>query len=150
MTASAGGPGSSSRSTSDGTAGLRAHRSHEVIDIGDCLIAHAGIRDLGIPRRHWDGATAVETAVGDSGREAVVVLADPQGRHPAANATPLRDGGTPAPVERGPRARFAQEKPEGVQTVAAESILIRKRAAAQPPSGAVPTSPSTRRAGNGG
>jgi len=47
----------------DGTAGLRAHRSHEVIDIGDCLIAHPGIRDLGIPRRHWTGAIAVETAV---------------------------------------------------------------------------------------
>jgi 23S rRNA (uracil-5-)-methyltransferase RumA len=109
----------------DGTAGLRAHRSHEVVDIGDCLIAHAGLRDLGVPRRHWDGATAVETAVADSGREAVVVLADPRGRHPAANATPLRDGGTPASGERGLRARFAQEKPEGVQTVAAESVLIR-------------------------
>jgi tRNA/tmRNA/rRNA uracil-C5-methylase (TrmA/RlmC/RlmD family) len=109
----------------DGTAGLRAHRSHEVIDIGDCLIAHAGLRDLGIPRRHWDGAAAVETAVGDSGREVVVVQADPRSRHPAANATPLRDGGTPAPGERGLRARFAQDKPEGVQTVAAESILIR-------------------------
>ena len=47
----------------DGTAGLRAHRSHEVIDIVDCLIAHAGIRDLGIPRRHWTGAIAVEAAV---------------------------------------------------------------------------------------
>ncbi len=35
----------------DGMAGLRAHRSHEVIDIGDCLIAHPGIRDLEIPRR---------------------------------------------------------------------------------------------------
>jgi tRNA/tmRNA/rRNA uracil-C5-methylase (TrmA/RlmC/RlmD family) len=109
----------------DGMAGLRAHRSHEVIDIGDCLIAHGGIRDLGIPRRHWDGATAVEAAVGDSGREVVVVSADPRGRHPAANATPLRDGGTPAPGDRGPRARFAQEKPEGMQTVAAESVLSR-------------------------
>ena len=26
----------------DGVAGLRAHRSHEVIDIGECLIAHPG------------------------------------------------------------------------------------------------------------
>jgi tRNA/tmRNA/rRNA uracil-C5-methylase (TrmA/RlmC/RlmD family) len=83
-----------------GRAGLRAHRSHEVIDIGDCLIAHAGLRDLAIPRHHWDGATAIETAIGDSGREAVVVLADPRGRH-------------------------AQERPEGAQTIAAESVLIR-------------------------
>ncbi|HEY6792667.1 MAG TPA: TRAM domain-containing protein, partial [Trebonia sp.] len=47
----------------DGMAGLRAHRSHEVIDIGDCPIAHPGIRDLGIPRRRWTGAIAVEAAV---------------------------------------------------------------------------------------
>ncbi len=110
---------------SRGTAGLRAHRSHAVIDIGDCLIAHAGLRDLGIPRRRWDGATAVEAAVGDSGREAVVVLADPRGRHAPANATALRDGGTPAPGGPGSRSRAAQERPEGVQTVAAESVLIR-------------------------
>ena len=50
----------------DGTAGLRAHRSHEVIDIGDCLIAHAGIRDLAIPRRRWPGVIAVEAAVAPS------------------------------------------------------------------------------------
>ena len=110
---------------SRGTAGLRAHRSHAVIDIGDCLIAHAGLRDLGIPRRRWDGAAAVEAAAGDSGREAVVVLADPRGRHAAANATSLRDGGAPVAGDRGPRARPAHDRPEGVQTVAAESVLIR-------------------------
>ena len=32
----------------DGVAGLRGHRSHEVIDIGDCPIAHPAIRDLGL------------------------------------------------------------------------------------------------------
>ena len=35
---------------SDGVAGLRAHRSHEVIDIGRCLIAHPAITDLGTNR----------------------------------------------------------------------------------------------------
>ena len=51
----------------DGVAGLRAHRSHEVIDIGDCLIAHPGIRDLGIPRRTLAGhRTAVEVIVGSA------------------------------------------------------------------------------------
>jgi tRNA/tmRNA/rRNA uracil-C5-methylase (TrmA/RlmC/RlmD family) len=48
---------------SGGLAGLRAHRSHEVIDVGDCPIAHPGIRDLGIPRRRWPGASSVEAAV---------------------------------------------------------------------------------------
>jgi tRNA/tmRNA/rRNA uracil-C5-methylase (TrmA/RlmC/RlmD family) len=65
---------------SGGKAGLRAHRSHEVIGIGDCLIAHPGIRDLAIPRRRWDGASAVEAAVAGGDREVVVVSADPRGR----------------------------------------------------------------------
>jgi tRNA/tmRNA/rRNA uracil-C5-methylase (TrmA/RlmC/RlmD family) len=48
----------------DGVAGLRGHRSHEVIDIGDCLIAHQGVRDLDVPGDEWSGATMVEVAVG--------------------------------------------------------------------------------------
>jgi tRNA/tmRNA/rRNA uracil-C5-methylase (TrmA/RlmC/RlmD family) len=48
----------------DGVAGLRGHRSHRVIDIGDCLIAHQAVRDLDIPGDEWTGATAVEVAAG--------------------------------------------------------------------------------------
>jgi tRNA/tmRNA/rRNA uracil-C5-methylase (TrmA/RlmC/RlmD family) len=60
---------------SGGRAGLRAHRSHEVIDVGDCPIAHPGLRDLGIPRRDWPGASSVEAAVapGPLQREVIVV-----------------------------------------------------------------------------
>ncbi|HEY0936077.1 MAG TPA: class I SAM-dependent RNA methyltransferase [Trebonia sp.] len=49
-----------------GTAGLRAHRSHEVIDIGECLIAHPAVTSLGITGDDWTGAAAVEVAVGGS------------------------------------------------------------------------------------
>ena len=45
-------------------AGLRGHRSHEVIDIGDCPLAHQGIRELDIPGHDWTGAATVEAAVG--------------------------------------------------------------------------------------
>jgi tRNA/tmRNA/rRNA uracil-C5-methylase (TrmA/RlmC/RlmD family) len=48
----------------DGVAGLRGHRSHEVIDIGDCPLAHEGIRELDIPGDDWAGAATVEAAVG--------------------------------------------------------------------------------------
>ena len=48
----------------EGVAGLRGHRSHEVIDIADCLIAHRAVRDLDIPGDEWPGATSVEVAVG--------------------------------------------------------------------------------------
>src|ERR1700733_1257062 len=55
----------------DGLAGLRAHRSHEVVDIGDCPIAHPAIRDLGLLDYSWEGAGTVEAAAGspETGQE---------------------------------------------------------------------------------
>jgi tRNA/tmRNA/rRNA uracil-C5-methylase (TrmA/RlmC/RlmD family) len=63
----------------DGVAGLRAHRSHEVVDVGDCLIAHPGIRDLEIPRRDWPGTDSVEAVVGSAGERAVIITPDRPG-----------------------------------------------------------------------
>jgi tRNA/tmRNA/rRNA uracil-C5-methylase (TrmA/RlmC/RlmD family) len=48
----------------DGVAGLHAHRSHEVIDVGTCLIAHPVITDLAIPRRRWPGVAVIEAMAG--------------------------------------------------------------------------------------
>jgi tRNA/tmRNA/rRNA uracil-C5-methylase (TrmA/RlmC/RlmD family) len=60
----------------DGVAGLRAHRSHEVIDIGECLIAHPAITDLGLLARRWPATASVDalTATG-SGERAVIITA---------------------------------------------------------------------------
>jgi tRNA/tmRNA/rRNA uracil-C5-methylase (TrmA/RlmC/RlmD family) len=58
----------------DGVAGLRAHRSHQVIDIGECPIAHETITDLALTARRWPGETSVEALVGaGSGERAVIV-----------------------------------------------------------------------------
>jgi tRNA/tmRNA/rRNA uracil-C5-methylase (TrmA/RlmC/RlmD family) len=58
----------------DGVAGLRAHRSHEVIDVGRCLIAHPAITGLGITGRRWPGLASVEAlAAPGSGERAVIV-----------------------------------------------------------------------------
>jgi tRNA/tmRNA/rRNA uracil-C5-methylase (TrmA/RlmC/RlmD family) len=58
----------------DGVAGLRAHRSHQVIDVGQCLIAHRAITDLELTRQRWPGETSVEALVGTgSGERAVIV-----------------------------------------------------------------------------
>ena len=68
----------------DGVAGLRGHRSHRVIGIGDCLIAHQAVRDLDIPGDDWTGAASVEVAVGgaDSTENfAVTVIEDVGGKH---------------------------------------------------------------------
>jgi tRNA/tmRNA/rRNA uracil-C5-methylase (TrmA/RlmC/RlmD family) len=69
----------------DGVAGLRAHRSHKVIDIGECLIAHPAITDLGIPGRRWPGAVSVEALVADGTKERAVIVT-PGGKPGAAQA----------------------------------------------------------------
>ena len=79
----------------DGVAGLRTHRSHEVVDIGECLIAHPAITDLGLPALRWPDTASVEAVVATgSGERAVIITpgsAGPGGRLPG---TP-RDRGVP-------------------------------------------------------
>jgi tRNA/tmRNA/rRNA uracil-C5-methylase (TrmA/RlmC/RlmD family) len=136
----------------DGVAGLRAHRSHEVIDIGDCPLAHPGIRDLGILDYVWEGAGTVEAAVGspeptpaddvvpagsvpahsEEARRALILTQAgrraPRGRQapgtaPGAGAqTPGRERGAPARSEDRSADLFPEE---AVATVEAEAVLIR-------------------------
>jgi tRNA/tmRNA/rRNA uracil-C5-methylase (TrmA/RlmC/RlmD family) len=61
----------------DGVAGLRAHRSHEVVDIGDCLIAHPAIRELDVPGHDWSGAATVEAEAGTQERTVIVTYDNP-------------------------------------------------------------------------
>ena len=119
----------------DGLAGLRAHRSHEVVDIGDCPIAHPAIRDLGLLDYSWEGAGTVEAAAGgpeQGHRDRVVILTRagraPRGRR-AAGSVP---GSRTARDERGRDVRVRSEDPavelfpqDAVDAVEAESVLIR-------------------------
>jgi len=58
----------------DGAAGLRRHRSHEIVPIGDCPIAHHLVDAPGVTARAWPGAASVEVAVAPaSGQRAVIV-----------------------------------------------------------------------------
>jgi tRNA/tmRNA/rRNA uracil-C5-methylase (TrmA/RlmC/RlmD family) len=57
----------------DGVAGLRAHRSHEVVDVGECLIAHQGITELGLTARRWPGTSSVEALVATGSGERAVI-----------------------------------------------------------------------------
>jgi len=62
-----------------GLAGLRGHRSHEVIDVGTCLIAHPAITELAITEGEWPGTSSVEAvAVPETGESAVIVT--PKGK----------------------------------------------------------------------
>jgi tRNA/tmRNA/rRNA uracil-C5-methylase (TrmA/RlmC/RlmD family) len=61
----------------DGVAGLRAHRSHEVIAVDRCLIAHPAITGLGITGQRWTGVASVEAMVGTGAGERLVILSQP-------------------------------------------------------------------------
>jgi tRNA/tmRNA/rRNA uracil-C5-methylase (TrmA/RlmC/RlmD family) len=116
----------------DGVAGLRAHRSHTVIDIGDCPLAHPGIRDLGLLDQTWEGAATVEAAIGSP---------DPAGSGEADRAIILSRAGRP--TERGRRAPAGtrartEANPaelfpeEAVAAVEADAVLIRHGARLTP------------------
>jgi tRNA/tmRNA/rRNA uracil-C5-methylase (TrmA/RlmC/RlmD family) len=58
----------------DGVAGLRRHRSHDIMEIGDCPIAHPLVAAAAATKRTWPGAAWVEVAAAPgSGQRAVIV-----------------------------------------------------------------------------
>ncbi|QVQ52398.1 class I SAM-dependent RNA methyltransferase [Spiractinospora alimapuensis] len=58
----------------EGRAGFRRHRSHDVQTVDDCLIAHSGVRELGVTRLPWPGIREIEaTASATTADRAVVV-----------------------------------------------------------------------------
>ena len=88
----------------DGVAGLRAHRSHEVIDIGECLIAHPGITDLGLPARPWPGTSSVEALVATGSGERAVIIS-PAGPGLGRSAPPEIPGADAVLRRAGPSNR---------------------------------------------
>ena len=142
ITARGGGPGLGWRTRvqfavrADGVAGLRAHRSHEVIDIGECLIAHPGIAGLGIPRRAWPGTATVEAIVGSAGpggepaqRTVLITPAGHAGHRgrpgdTAGGARHRRPGGSARRAGDG-RLRSEHREEHAARTVPAESVLSR-------------------------
>ncbi len=77
----------------DGLAGLRRHRSHEIIDVGLCPIAHPLVNAAGITEGRWPGAESVSAVTSpDPGERAVVVTParTPHRRRPAGRAGRVR------------------------------------------------------------
>jgi tRNA/tmRNA/rRNA uracil-C5-methylase (TrmA/RlmC/RlmD family) len=66
----------------DGTAGLLAHRSHTVVDVGDCPIAHPLVRAAGVTGLRWEQTDSVEIVVSPEPgeRAAIVTAAGPRGK----------------------------------------------------------------------
>jgi tRNA/tmRNA/rRNA uracil-C5-methylase (TrmA/RlmC/RlmD family) len=78
-----------------GTAGLRRHRSHDVVPIGRCLIASAGVTEIGVTDLPWPGAVTVEAVASSAGDKAVVVS-------PGPAAVPALDPGVAVLVDNRP------------------------------------------------
>jgi tRNA/tmRNA/rRNA uracil-C5-methylase (TrmA/RlmC/RlmD family) len=70
---------------SGGRAGLRRHRSHEIILVDRCLIAHELITEADATGERWPSAEAVEVSVAPLSRERGVLV------HGAAAASSLPD-----------------------------------------------------------
>jgi tRNA/tmRNA/rRNA uracil-C5-methylase (TrmA/RlmC/RlmD family) len=74
---------------SAGRAGLRRHRSHEIVPIDRCLIAHENVERLGVERRRWPPGTSVEAVASATTGESLLLV---DGR--------VQGGGGPAIRER--------------------------------------------------
>jgi tRNA/tmRNA/rRNA uracil-C5-methylase (TrmA/RlmC/RlmD family) len=63
--------------TADGRPGLRRHRSHDVVPVDDCLIAHSRVREMGVTAHQWPGAETVQAVTSGTGENAVMVKESP-------------------------------------------------------------------------
>ena len=85
----------------DGQAGLRRHRSHEIVPVRDCLIAHPLVTEAGVTRQRWPGARWVEVTVAPGTGQRAVLAPRPARREGAIQRPgPAR---RPGPAQRAPR-----------------------------------------------
>lgn len=73
---------------SEGRPGLRRHRSHDIVTIEQCLIAHPEVRAIGVEHHRWPGAASVEAIASGSGERLVVITGAEEGPAPDARKLP--------------------------------------------------------------
>ncbi len=120
----------------EGRAGLRRHRSHEVVAIDHCRIAAPGIDRLRVTEQRWPGADAVDAVAPSVGEPLAVALPLPEGSavpvvHERVEATwPAADGGWQLVVgELAVSARgFWQVHPGAARTFVEAVMACRRRA----------------------
>jgi len=100
--------------TDDGTPGLRRHRSHDVLAVKDCLIAHDRVRAAGVLGRRWPGERAVDVVAPAAGDTVVVPVPSGEGVAPVVRET-VHAGGWEAGFEVGARG-FWQVHPGAAAT----------------------------------
>lgn len=71
----------------DGRAGMRRHRSHDLIAIDDCLIASEQVVGTGVLQGHWAGEKAVDVVAPGSGPAVVVPIPSGEAGAPVVTET---------------------------------------------------------------
>jgi tRNA/tmRNA/rRNA uracil-C5-methylase (TrmA/RlmC/RlmD family) len=61
----------------DGRLGFRRHRSHDVVPVQVCPIAHADVQAVPVTAERWPGAQGVDVVAGSDPRDRVVVVHGP-------------------------------------------------------------------------
>jgi tRNA/tmRNA/rRNA uracil-C5-methylase (TrmA/RlmC/RlmD family) len=82
-----------------GTAGLLKHRSHEVVAVGACPLAHPLVPVTGITGQRWQQVSALEVTVSPgTGERAAIVTSSASGRRASGSrARPPTQPASPAP-----------------------------------------------------
>ena len=101
----------------DARAGLRQHRSHQVVDIDWCRIAHPRVRELGVPGLRWPGLGAAEVIAPAAGEDRLLLLTPPAS---SGRRTP-RPPALPAPASVAVRTEEGVERVSG-RTWVAEDV----------------------------
>jgi tRNA/tmRNA/rRNA uracil-C5-methylase (TrmA/RlmC/RlmD family) len=98
----------------DGTAGLLRHRSHQVVDVGDCPIAHPLVNQVAVSGQHWDQTGSVEVMVSPASGESAVIIT-PQTGPARSLALPagVPAGRAGAVLARGPGGRLTPLRGRG-------------------------------------
>lgn len=71
----------------DGRAGMRRHRSHDLLAIDDCLIAGERVIETGVLQGHWVGEKAVDVVAPSVGPAVVVRIPSDEGEAPVVTET---------------------------------------------------------------
>src|SRR5262249_19695075 len=83
-----------------GAAGLLKHRSHEVIEVGACPLAHPLAPVTGITGQRWPQVSALEVAVSPGSGERAAIVTPAAGRRRAGGAGPPSPAPPPTPAAR--------------------------------------------------
>jgi 23S rRNA (uracil-5-)-methyltransferase RumA len=113
-----------------GVAGLLKHRSHEVVDVGTCLLAHPLVGETQLTGRRWEQVSSLEVAVSPGSGERAAIVTPARGRRRPAAGTAT---GAVAGAVAGAAAHTAAGAPQ--DRAAAVLPNAPAAAAAAPPGG---------------